>query len=117
MSNRPTTRQGRIDPDLFKLGLVLVLGVGLFTAGSGLCAAAWDAGSLITFRVVQGAAGALLMPVAQTILARAAGSERMGRVMTLAGLPALLITDAGTLGALLPPRGGTVPARTQPKEQ
>ncbi|MFC5830971.1 DHA2 family efflux MFS transporter permease subunit [Nonomuraea insulae] len=74
---------------------LFVLGVGLFTAGSGLCAAAWDVDSLITFRVVQGMAGALLMPVAQTILARAAGPERMGRVMTLVGVPALLAPILG----------------------
>jgi EmrB/QacA subfamily drug resistance transporter len=51
---------------------------------------------------VQGAAGALVMPVAQTILARAAGPERMGRVMTVVGVPALL---APILGPVL---GGVI---------
>ncbi|GAA3599302.1 DHA2 family efflux MFS transporter permease subunit [Nonomuraea rosea] len=81
--------------DRFGAKRLFVLGVTLFTAGSGLCAASWDAGSLITFRVAQGAAGALLMPVAQTILARAAGPDRMGRVMTLVGVPALLAPVLG----------------------
>src|SRR4051812_1440210 len=48
---------------------LFVLAAGLFAASSALCAMAWDVGSLIGFRVVQGAAGALLMPVGQTILA------------------------------------------------
>ncbi|WP_306362963.1 hypothetical protein [Nocardia sp. CC227C] len=34
------------------------------------------------FRVVQGASGGLLMPVAMTILLRAAGPDRIGRLMT-----------------------------------
>ncbi|WP_425570548.1 MFS transporter [Nonomuraea rosea] len=37
------------------------------------------------------------MPVAQTILARAAGAERMGRVMALVGVPALLAPILGPL--------------------
>jgi MFS family permease len=73
-----------------------------FATASALCAVAWDPASLIAFRVVQGAAGALLMPVAQTILARAAGPERMGRVMTVVGVPALL---APILGPVL---GGVI---------
>jgi EmrB/QacA subfamily drug resistance transporter len=69
----------------------------MFTVGSGLCAVSWDAGSLIAFRLVQGAAGALLMPVAQTMLARAAGSAAMGRVMAIVGVPALLAPVAGPI--------------------
>ncbi|MCI3272307.1 multidrug efflux MFS transporter [Streptomyces sp. 7R015] len=81
---------------------LFVTSTALFTLASGLCALAWDAGSLIAFRVVQGAAGALLMPVAQTILARAAGPERMGRVMTVVGVPALLAPILGpVLGGVL----------------
>ena len=42
----------------------------LFIAGSALCGAAWSAGSLIAFRVLQGVGGGLLMPAGQTMLAR-----------------------------------------------
>src|SRR3954468_9912405 len=49
----------------------------LFMVGSTLSGLAWSAGSLIAFRAVQGAAGGLLMPVGQTILAQAAGPQRM----------------------------------------
>jgi EmrB/QacA subfamily drug resistance transporter len=45
---------------------------------------------LIAFRVVQGLGGGLIMPVGQTILAKAAGPQRMGRVMSVIGVPMLL---------------------------
>src|SRR5215211_8853972 len=62
----------------------------LFVAGSVLSGAAWSAGSLIFFRILQGAAGGIIMPVAQTMLAREAGPSRMGRVMSVIAVPALL---------------------------
>jgi EmrB/QacA subfamily drug resistance transporter len=62
----------------------------LFLAGSVLSGAAWSAGSLIAFRVVQGIGGGIILPVGQTMLARAAGPQRMGRVMSVVAVPALL---------------------------
>jgi len=62
----------------------------LFMAGSALSGAAWSIDSLIVFRVLQGFAGGLIMPVGQTILAHAAGPQRMGRVMSVIGVPMLL---------------------------
>src|SRR6266702_4984203 len=62
----------------------------LFLAGSVLAGAAWSAGSLITFRVIQGLGAGMILPVGQTILAQAAGPQRMGRVMSLVGVPMLL---------------------------
>src|SRR5215472_15436446 len=46
--------------------------------------------SLIGFRVLQGLGGGMIMPVGQAILARAAGPQRMGRVMSIIGVPLLL---------------------------
>src|SRR4029450_8813263 len=60
------------------------------SAGSFLCGAACWAGSLIAFRVVQGIGGGIILPVGQTMLARAAGPQRMGRVMSVVAVPALL---------------------------
>ncbi len=62
----------------------------LFMAGSALAGASWSIEALIAFRVVQGVGGGLLMPVGQTILAQAAGPQRMGRVMSVVGVPMLL---------------------------
>ncbi|MEU8804326.1 DHA2 family efflux MFS transporter permease subunit [Spirillospora sp. NPDC048819] len=69
----------------------------LFVAGSALAGLAWSMPSLILFRVVQGVGGGLIVPVAQTILAQAAGPDRMGRVMGFIGLPMLLGSVAGPI--------------------
>jgi EmrB/QacA subfamily drug resistance transporter len=62
----------------------------VFLAGSALAGAAWSIGALIVFRIVQGLGAGLIMPVGQTILATAAGPQRMGRVMSVIGVPILL---------------------------
>ena len=62
----------------------------LFILGSALCGLAWSAGSLIAFRVLQGLGGGMILPIGQTILARAAGPQRIGRVMSIVGIPMLL---------------------------
>src|SRR5919112_2384215 len=62
----------------------------LFTAGSILSGLAWSAGSLIFFRILQGFGGGMLMPLGMTILTRAAGPQRIGRVMAVMGVPMLL---------------------------
>lgn len=61
-----------------------------FTVASGLCGLAWSANSLIGFRVLQGIAGGLLAPMAQMMLARAAGPRHMVKVMGYAAVPVLL---------------------------
>ncbi|WP_426568283.1 DHA2 family efflux MFS transporter permease subunit [Streptomyces canus] len=67
----------------------------LFTLGSLLAACAWDAPSLIAFRVVQGLGGGLLMPVGMGMAMAAADRERFGRTMALLGLPILVGPVAG----------------------
>jgi EmrB/QacA subfamily drug resistance transporter len=62
----------------------------LFVIGSSLCGLAWSANSLIVFRVLQGVGGGMLLPVGQSILARAAGPQRMGRVMSIIGVPMVM---------------------------
>ncbi|OIJ93353.1 MFS transporter [Streptomyces sp. MUSC 14] len=62
----------------------------LFTLGSLLAACAWDAGSLIAFRAVQGLGGGLLQPVAMTMVLRVADRRRLGRAMAVGGLPILV---------------------------
>lgn len=75
----------------------------LFVAGSALAGTAWSAGSLIAFRVVQGLGAGMILPVGQAILAQAAGPRRMGRVMSVIGVPMLLAPVAGPVlgGAIL----------------
>jgi EmrB/QacA subfamily drug resistance transporter len=74
----------------------------LFLVGSALCGASWSIGSLIAFRVLQGIGGGMIMPIGQSILATAAGPQRMGRVMSLLGVPMLLGPVLGpVLGGLI----------------
>ena len=69
----------------------------LFAAGSALCATAGSIGALIAFRAIQGLGGGMLMPVGMTIMTRAAGPERVGRVMAVLGVPMLLGPIAGPI--------------------
>ena len=62
----------------------------LFTLGSVLCAMATSIGMLIGFRALQGLGGGMLMPLGMTIMTRAAGPARMGRLMAILGVPMLL---------------------------
>ena len=62
----------------------------LFTLGSTLCAMAGTIEALIGFRVLQGLGGGMLMPLGMTIMTRAAGPARMGRLMAILGVPMLL---------------------------
>jgi EmrB/QacA subfamily drug resistance transporter len=76
--------------DRFGTKRVYMLAIALFMAGSALSGLAWSAGSLIAFRVFQGLGGGMILPAGITILTRAAGSNRVGRVMSLLGVPAML---------------------------
>ncbi|GIF16512.1 DHA2 family efflux MFS transporter permease subunit [Actinoplanes teichomyceticus] len=62
----------------------------LFTLGSGLCSTADSIGQLVGYRVLQGLGGGMLMPLGMTIMTRAAGPERIGRLMAVLGIPMLL---------------------------
>src|SRR4051812_25660212 len=64
--------------------------VALLGLGSALCGLAWSAGSLIVFRVLQGFGGGMIMPVGMALLAQTAGPSRVGRVMSVIGVPMLL---------------------------
>jgi EmrB/QacA subfamily drug resistance transporter len=81
---------------------VFIISLILFTVGSLLCGLATSDTELILFRVLQGCGGGMIMPLAQIIMADAAGPKRMGRVMGLVAVPMML---APTLGPLL---GGTI---------
>ena len=82
---------------------VWLASLGLFMAGSLLAGLAPSIGALIAFRVVQGVGGGTIMPLGQLMLARVAGPQRMGRVMSIIGVPMLLAPVFGPLigGALV----------------
>ncbi|SFQ44935.1 multidrug efflux MFS transporter [Actinomadura madurae] len=76
---------------------VWISALALFLLGSALAGLAWSMPALIAFRVLQGIGGGMIIPVAQTILAQAAGPSRMGRMMGFIGLPMLLGSVAGPI--------------------
>jgi EmrB/QacA subfamily drug resistance transporter len=74
----------------------------LFTACSALCGLANSATQLIVFRVLQGVGGGMILPIGQLMMAEAAGPKRMGRVMSIVAVPAMLAPILGpTLGGLI----------------
>lgn len=88
--------------DRFGAKRMWLVALTLFLAGSLLCAAAWNVGSLIAFRVVQGVGGGLMLPILQTVLLRAAAGRNIGRLMSVVTLPALIGPILGpVLGGLI----------------
>ncbi|MCM3922999.1 DHA2 family efflux MFS transporter permease subunit [Frankia sp. AiPs1] len=73
-----------------------LLGLSLFLVGSVLCAVAWNAESLIAFRILQGLGGGMVDPIMMAVVAGAAGPARIGRAMGLISIPI-------TLGPVLGP--------------
>jgi EmrB/QacA subfamily drug resistance transporter len=69
---------------------VWLTSVVLFVFGSVLCGLSWDLTSLITFRIVQGIGGGMVMPVGMIMLTQSAGPQRVGRIMSVVGVPMLL---------------------------
>jgi EmrB/QacA subfamily drug resistance transporter len=76
-------------------------GLVVFVSGSVLCSLAWNVYSLIGFRVFQGLGAGLLEPAVLTLVARAAGPARAGKVIGILGVSL-------TLGPILGPILGGV---------
>ncbi|HVD01544.1 MAG TPA: DHA2 family efflux MFS transporter permease subunit [Candidatus Dormibacteraeota bacterium] len=73
-----------------------------FTLTSGLCGVAWSLQSEIVFRVIQGLAGGMVMPVGMTIVMRMSAPEERGQLMSILGVPMMLAPALGpTLGGWL----------------
>jgi EmrB/QacA subfamily drug resistance transporter len=72
-----------------------VLALSVFLAGSVLSGAAWNIGTLIGFRVLQGAGGGLLMPLLTTLIMQASGGRQLGRLMATVSLPVAVVPILG----------------------
>jgi EmrB/QacA subfamily drug resistance transporter len=83
--------------DRFGTKRLYLLAILFFSLGSLLCAFADSLSMLVAFRVLQGLGGGMLMPLGMTILTRAAGPERIGRVMAVLGIPMLLGPISGPI--------------------
>ncbi|HEX3960358.1 MAG TPA: MFS transporter [Trebonia sp.] len=91
------TQVGRLG-DMFGRVRMYEAGFGVFVVGSLLCALAWDAGSIIVFRIVQGVGGALVMANSGAVIADLYPRERRGRAY---GYTALGWTVGAVLGVVL----------------
>jgi EmrB/QacA subfamily drug resistance transporter len=73
-----------------------------FTVASGLCALAGSLGWLVALRVLQGLCAGLVVPAGLTVIGRAVGPGRLGRVMATLGIVVTLAPALGpTAGGLL----------------
>jgi EmrB/QacA subfamily drug resistance transporter len=66
-----------------------------FTLFSALCALAWDATSLIAFRMLQGAFSGLIMPATMTIIYQVIPREKQAIAVSLWGVSAMLAPAIG----------------------
>ncbi|HSZ69839.1 MAG TPA: DHA2 family efflux MFS transporter permease subunit [Solirubrobacteraceae bacterium] len=81
---------------------VYLVSLVLFTLGSGLCGLSDSTTSLVIFRVMQGVGGGMIMPVSMMIMAHVAGPQRVGRVMGVVSMPAMLAPILGpVVGGLI----------------
>jgi EmrB/QacA subfamily drug resistance transporter len=85
---------------------VYVASLLVFLLGSVLSGSAWSIGSLIGFRVLQGLGAGMILPVGQTILAQAAGPQRVARVMSIVFVPGFIAPILG------PALGGAIVSTT-----
>lgn len=78
---------------------VWMLALVIFLISSIVCSLAWNAPSLIAFRVVQGLGGGLMLPLLSTLIVQAAEGQGLGRIMSVVSLPT-------SLGPILGPVAG-----------
>lgn len=73
-----------------------------FTVASGLCAIAPNIECLIAARILKGLAGGLLIPAGMTILSEVAGRGKLGRVIAVSSVPAIVAPAIGpVVGSLI----------------
>lgn len=83
--------------DRFGTKRLFIVSILFFVLGAALCSTAWSATSLIVFRVLQGIGGGMIMPTGMTILAQAAGRDRVARMMGFIGVPLTLAPISGPI--------------------
>ena len=77
----------------------LIVCIGIFTLSSALCGAATSLGLLLVARVMQGAGGGALQPIAQAVLLESFPAEKRGSAMAVYGMGIVVAPIIGpTLG-------------------
>jgi DHA2 family multidrug resistance protein len=103
-----TLAQGVVTPltayfaNRFGIKRTYLVALAVFTIGSALCGVAWSLPMLIFFRLLQGMGGALISPLAITLLYSVFPPKERGMAMGILGVPLLLAPAIGpTLGGYL----------------
>jgi EmrB/QacA subfamily drug resistance transporter len=81
---------------------IFLYSLGLFLLSSLFSGLSWNIHSLIFFRILQGFASGLLMPILTTMVMQLAGGDKIGRMMSIVGFPIIL---GPILGPII---GGTI---------
>ena len=88
--------------DLVGRRRLLMMGIGIFTVGSALCATAPGLGWLIAARGVQGVGAAIMLALTMALVGEAVPTSRTGRAMGLLGTMSAVGTALGpSLGGVL----------------
>ncbi|HEX4403090.1 MAG TPA: MDR family MFS transporter [Galbitalea sp.] len=79
-----------------------MIALGLFLVGSALCATAWNADSLIAFRIIQGLGGGAMLPLLTTLAMQNVDQTKIARTMSTVTVPIALGPILGpVLGGLV----------------
>src|SRR5579871_4989032 len=88
--------------DTFGTKRLFLITMALFTVGSLLCGLAWNNGSLVAFRIIQGLGGGMMSPLGMAMLFQAVAAHQRNTIMGFYGLPLMLAPVLGpTLGGYL----------------
>jgi len=83
--------------DRFGTRRVFASAIGLFTLGSFLCGISVDIHLLVACRVLQGAGGAMMVPVGRLTLVRSFPKSALLRIMSFVAIPALVAPMLGPI--------------------
>jgi EmrB/QacA subfamily drug resistance transporter len=83
--------------DRFGTRRVFSTAIGVFTAGSLLCGVSTSIHALILFRVLQGAGGAMMVPVGRLTMVRTFARAELVRAMAFVAIPSLIAPLLGPL--------------------
>ncbi|SNY90723.1 MFS transporter, DHA2 family, multidrug resistance protein [Cohaesibacter sp. ES.047] len=82
--------------------LLFLLAVGGFTLASALCGIATSLPEMVAFRILQGLCGAMIAPLAQTVILNINPKERVSQAMAIYGMGVMVAPIVGpTLGGWL----------------
>jgi len=88
--------------DIWGTKKVFIFALGTFTLGSFLCGLAWSDSAMITFRIVQGVGGGMIVPVGMTMIMQIFPLEERGMALGLWGIAAWAAPAIGpTLGGYI----------------